>query len=179
MTSRRELPSHVMGIDPSFDGTGIVTLNVDGRWADECLVKTSPSKSVIERSQLIWEKVSEAIRLVRPQLIVIEGLAFAGKGRGVMGTGYLGYRLREHFEEVKIPYIEPAPTALKKFVTGKGNCAKELILQQVYKRWNMEYSDNNLADAYGLAQLGRAYLGTEPNLTTFQKEVIAVLRKEG
>ena len=46
-----------------------------------------------------------------------------------------------------------SPTTLKKFVTGKGNSGKDIMLLEVYKRWNVSFSNNNLADAYGLARM--------------------------
>ena len=44
------------------------------------------------------------------------------------------------------------PNTLKKFITGKGNAKKELMLLKVYKRWGVEFNDNNMADAYSLAK---------------------------
>ncbi len=45
-----------------------------------------------------------------------------------------------------------APGTLKKFVTGDGRAKKDLMLLKVYKKWGVEFSDDNLADAYGLAR---------------------------
>ena len=42
---------------------------------------------------------------------------------------------------------------LKKWVAGTGRAAKEMMLLHVYKRWGVEFKDNNLADAYGLARI--------------------------
>jgi crossover junction endodeoxyribonuclease RuvC len=56
-------------------------------------------------------------------------------------------------------YISVPPCNLKKFVTGKGNCAKELIIKEVYKRWGFDTDNNNIADAYGLAMMGAAMEG--------------------
>jgi hypothetical protein len=51
-------------------------------------------------------------------------------------------------------------------------------MQQVYKRWGFEASDNNVADAFVLAKIGQAYLGGFGELTAFQESVITALRKE-
>lgn len=117
-----------------------------------------------------------------PSLIVIEGFSYGSKGRGVFDIAYLGYRIREELERYRteddIPWLEVSPSQLKQFATGKGNANKEIVLQQVYKRWGVELTDNNQADAYVLAQIGRAYLGEVDGLTDFQQKVIRALRKE-
>ncbi|MGD2073064.1 MAG: hypothetical protein PVG65_06210, partial [Candidatus Thorarchaeota archaeon] len=46
-----------------------------------------------------------------------------------------------------------APSTLKKFVTGKGNCKKELILLKVYQKFEIEFDNHNLADAFSLAKM--------------------------
>jgi hypothetical protein len=51
-------------------------------------------------------------------------------------------------------------------------------MQQVYKRWGFEASDNNIADAFVLAKIGQTYLGEFGELTAFQESVITALRKE-
>jgi crossover junction endodeoxyribonuclease RuvC len=42
---------------------------------------------------------------------------------------------------------------LKKYATGKGTSKKQEMLLQIYKRWGVEFSDDNAADAYALARL--------------------------
>jgi crossover junction endodeoxyribonuclease RuvC len=42
---------------------------------------------------------------------------------------------------------------LKKFAAGKGNAKKQEMLMMMYKRWGVEFSDDNAADSYALARL--------------------------
>jgi crossover junction endodeoxyribonuclease RuvC len=42
---------------------------------------------------------------------------------------------------------------LKKYATGKGTSKKQEMLMQIYKRWHVEFNDDNAADAYALARL--------------------------
>ena len=42
---------------------------------------------------------------------------------------------------------------LKKYAAGKGNAKKQEMLLQMYKRWGVEFNDDNAADSYGLARL--------------------------
>ena len=67
--------------------------------------------------------------------------------------GALHYYLRIFFRKNNIAYNIIAPGTLKKFVTGKGTAKKELMLLKTYKKWKVEFEDNNLCDAYGLARL--------------------------
>ena len=189
----------VVGIDPSLTGTGIIVLR-NGELGKALTTKNEPKLGTIERVRRIYEQINNVIenlstcyvnayigdkRMIRwepPSLIVIEGFSYGSKGRGVFDIAYLGWRIREELERYRteddIPWLEVSPSQVKQFATGKGNANKEIVLQQVYKRWGVEFNDNNQADAYVLAQIGRAYLSEMDNLTDFQQKVIQALRKE-
>jgi crossover junction endodeoxyribonuclease RuvC len=189
----------VVGIDPSLTGTGIIVLR-NGELGKALTTKNEPKLGTIERVRRIYEQINNVIenlstcyvnayigdkRMIRwepPSLIVIEGFSYGSKGRGVFDIAYLGWRIREELERYRteddIPWLEVSPSQVKQFATGKGNANKEIVLQQVYKRWGVEFNDNNQADAYVLAQIGRAYLSEMDNLTDFQQKVIRALRKE-
>ena len=180
--------SLIIGIDPSLTSTGIVVLR--GNKVELAVTtKNKPELGTIDRVRLIYERIvdiqenlSDGEKWQAPDLIVIEGFSYGSKGRSVFDIAYLGWRIREELERLRtednIPWLEVPPSQLKKFATGQGNANKEIILQQVYKRWGVEFSDNNQADAYVLAQIGRAYLGGMDDLAAFQLEVIANLKGE-
>ena len=189
----------VVGIDPSLTGTGIIVLR-NGELGKALTTKNEPKLGTIERVRRIYEQINNVIenlstcyvnayigdkRMIRwepPSLIVIEGFSYGSKGRGVFDIAYLGWRIREELERYRteddIPWLEVSPSQVKQFATGKGNANKEIVLQQVYKRWGVEFNDNNQADAYVLAQIGRAYLGEADGLTDFQQKVVRTLKKE-
>jgi len=61
--------------------------------------------------------------------------------------------------------LQIPPMTLKKYATGKGNAKKQEMLLQIYKRWHIEFNDDNAADAYSLARLAAdAYQGAEGDL---------------
>lgn len=67
--------------------------------------------------------------------------------------------------------IQIPPTMLKKYVTGKGTgVQKNQMLLQVYKKWGVEFTDDNAADSYGIA---RIVAGKADN--AYEKEVITKL----
>ena len=189
----------VVGIDPSLTSTGIVVLR-NNEIGKALTTKNEPKLGTIERVRRIYKQINNVIenlstcyvnayigdkRMIRwepPSLIVIEGFSYGSKGRGVFDIAYLGWRIREELERYRteddIPWLEVSPSQVKQFATGKGNANKEVVLQQVYKRWGVELTDNNQADAYVLAQIGRAYLGEADDLTDFQMKVVRTLKKE-
>lgn len=73
----------------------------------------------------------------------------------------------------------PAPSQVKKFATGSGNAGKGEVMLAVYKRWGVEFKNDNLADAYVLAQIARHLMTGLPPETSFQRDVLATMRKKG
>lgn len=177
----------ILAIDPSLTATGIVVLR-NGQVETAVTTKNRPELGTIERVRAINHRTIDIIENLKteeeaewqaPDLIVIEGFSYGSTGRKLFDIAYLGWRIREELERLReqdnIPWIEVPPTQLKRFATGKGNANKEIILQQVYKRWGVELSDNNQADAFVLAKIGEAYLGNSEGLTEFQREVVQSL----
>ena len=82
----------------------------------------------------------------------MEGIAFAKKSTFAHQLGALHFYIRILFYRNNDNYTIVPPTELKKFVTGKGNCKKDLMLMKTYKRWGVEFDDDNLCDAFCLAQ---------------------------
>ena len=112
-----------------------------------------------------------------PEIICLEGYSFGSRGRAVFQTGELGGLVRVLLHKTGIKWIEIPPSQVKKFATGKGNCGKDLILQQVYKRWGMEFKTSDEADAFVLAKIGTILLGHEEKLIKAQEEVLGVLEE--
>lgn len=96
-----------------------------------------------------------------PELVVIEGYGFSSmqSKAGVVLQVEIGTVMRYFLQQRNIPYIEVPPTNLKKFILGKGVGKKDLIMKEVYKRWGFDTTDDNIADAFGLAMFGSALLG--------------------
>ena len=145
-----------LGVDPSTK-TGLVLFDFS---ATDCKVAcevTAPKKyQGLARAEYLATRVLEHAQSA--DMVVIEGLSYASKFVSAVQVEIaIIIRYVLFFHGVK--WVDVPPTSLKKFVTGKGNAKKELIMMEVYKRWQFESKTNNIADAYSLAMFGGALAG--------------------
>ena len=151
-----------IGIDQSYSGFGITVLDVDDVLSYKTIVFKAEGLHV---DRLVWiqEKLTEILeyyyRYNKPLSITVamEGYAFGTTMAHMLGelgaiVKLVCYNALDEFEG-KYPYIIP-PTTLKKYITGKGTgVQKNQILLNVYKKWGVEFNDDNAADSYALAML--------------------------
>lgn len=95
-------------------------------------------------------------------LTVIEGYGFS-RTQGpdsIVTTVEVGTNIRQllHFS-YNLPWIEVPPSTLKNFVTCPGNAKKALVIEAVERVWGFQSKNDNIVDAYSLAQLGRSLCG--------------------
>jgi len=176
-----------VGIDLSLTGTGVVILK-DGNILDKKLIKSKPSgdkpKDEVIRLKNIVKDIyntiflNDKIGLPFPDLVAIEGIAFMARNTGsIMQLAALNYMTREIVNDKNIPFVMVAPTTLKKFITGKGIGPKDVMMLDIYKKYHVSFTDNNLADAFGLAKVAEALLGDDKH-TKRQEETINILKKQ-
>lgn len=87
------------------------------------------------------------IDLHRVKVIVAEDL--------IMGHGYADVRklgefhgiLHEVCETFDVPLVKIHPVHLKSWATGKGNADKSMMIEACIKKWKIEPTDDNEADA--------------------------------
>jgi crossover junction endodeoxyribonuclease RuvC len=164
---------YVLGIDPSLTGTGYVLLDKKGEIKTQktIVTKKNGDSALEELNRLIL--IIDQIELERVEIAVIEGLAFMARNTSsLVQLAGLNYLIRLKLKENKIPFTVVPPTVLKKFITGKGNSPKEMMLLETYKRYDESFPNNNVCDAYGLSRIGLALLKEDKKLTQFQKDVI-------
>lgn len=85
-------------------------------------------KGNLERFGQMKDWVLEIIGEHEIDLLIIEGYAMQAKGKVfdiAENTGIMKYGIYKN--NVIKDYITPAPTAMKKFKTGKGNATKEIL----------------------------------------------------
>lgn len=152
----------VVGIDPSLTGTAICVL--DSKTRDIGAVGTfSVPKGITGVRRLNWlnKELYRTLAPWKPFEAFIEGYSFMSKGRGVFGLAELGGVFRLMLAAKYGGYYEVPPTSLKKFVTGKGNSKKQVMLERTFRKFGIgsdTLSDDNQVDAFGLAMFGLCYL---------------------
>lgn len=146
-------PMYFVGMDPSFTSFAIIVLDREGNIVEKKLLKSSSDLEPEERIMELEKEFSFISNIFRVSTVYLEGLSFASKGAYALQLAALHYYLRIFLKINNINYKVIAPNTLKKFVTGKGNTKKNLILMKVYKRWGIEFDCDDLADAYSLAQM--------------------------
>ena len=109
-----------------------------------------------ERMIKIWNEIKFVKNIIRLKSVCIEGISFGSRKNPLIlvELGALNYYVRIKLIENGIKPIIIAPSSLKKFVTGKGNVNKNIMIKEIFKKWNVDFNDDNLADAYGLARFG-------------------------
>ena len=156
-----------MGIDPSLTGTGISLLDtdLDGKTdiVDSCLIKTSPKDGdIISRYDSIINRIKTILHDYSPKIICVEGLSFGSKGNAFAQLCGLHFLIR--FTCRNGLYEVVPPQTLKKFVTGKGNVKKQVMLLETYKKWGESFTDDNLCDAYHKASAETRFLMEDDDL---------------
>ena len=156
---RLDVDNAAIGIDQSYSGFSYTILNIDD--PDEYYTSVFKTEHMhIDRLVWIRERLRKILVLTggfKSVTVAMEGYAFGTTMAHMLGE--LGavvklacYEDLDGFEG-KYPYIIP-PTTLKKYITGKGTgVQKNQILLNVYKKWGVEFNDDNAADSYALAML--------------------------
>jgi crossover junction endodeoxyribonuclease RuvC len=161
----------VLGIDASLTGTGLAIIAGD----EVHTMRLDNNLRGVARLVYIREYIKRYV--TKAKLAVIEGYAFA-RAKQAHQIGELGGVLRVMVNEAGTQLLEVPPTCVKKFATGQGNATKEKVAVGVYKHWGKEFKTNDEADAFVLAQIGKAYLEGWDGLTSYQVEVMTTLTKE-
>jgi crossover junction endodeoxyribonuclease RuvC len=142
-----------VGMDPSFTGFAIIVLDKDANIIEQKLFG-SDSKGETEDRLLELEKEFKFIpSIMSLHSVCMEGPAYASQGAFILQMGALHFMIRIMLKKKGVPFKVVAPGTLKKFVTGDGRAKKDLMLLKVYKKWGVEFENDNLADAYGLARM--------------------------
>lgn len=161
-----------IGIDPSFSGTGVVCLEGDNVSIAE--IKANPKENLYNRMATILNGVMSTIGHVNRQhaLIAIETPVGGMASCTTMMLASLGTYLR--IQLVSWWQLNVSPAHVKQFATGKGNAQKDVVLKDVYRRWQFNTDSNNIADAYVLARVAKAWC--EGGELEYEKKALKSIR---
>ena len=151
------MENYFIGLDLSINGTGLVIINNETKIINQKLITTNPKDDIEDRLLHIVEEIKPIYNLHTLHKINIEGLSYQSVSSNLAQLSAIHYLTRIELKRNLLNYKEKVeiipPTVLKKFVTGKGQCKKNLILLYVFKKFGETFDNDNLADAYSLARL--------------------------
>lgn len=171
-----------IGLDLSLCKTGWAVIEGE-KIVETGLIKSSPSgdKPIDELRRLddILEDIMKIVDKFKPEIVVIENLAFLAKGTSLTQLAGLSYFVRYALTMKRdIPFYLVAPTTLKRFATGSGKGEKDHMLLEAYKKFGVEGIDNNEADAAFLALVGSMIIGECSPEFKYQEETLSLIKKQ-
>lgn len=148
-----------IGIDQSLTGFALTAVSVNDPQQYDTWVYKSPYSGV-QRLNDISSWMRGKFNLLSGHRIVdvaMEGTVLASHSALVLGelAATVKLTLWHRLDDTtsgRTPLQIP-PMTLKKYATGKGTSKKQEMLMQMYKRWDVEFNDDNAADSYALARL--------------------------
>jgi Holliday junction resolvasome RuvABC endonuclease subunit len=170
-----------IGIDQSLTGFAMSAVDMLSPECHETWVYKSPYRGV-QRLSDIQEWLFNKLDFLRENGhpifdIAMEGTVLQSQAALVLGElaatvklGLLAYFKDAGNELLKAPLQIP-PMTLKKYAAGKGNAKKQEMLMQIFKRYGVEFNDDNAADAYALGRLAG-----ECMIDPIEKAVIAQVK---
>lgn len=149
-----------IGIDQSLTGFALTVMSVENPTQHLTWVYKSPYFG-IERLVDIRQWLNDHLSYIDEELeleiddVAMEGTVLQSQAALVLGELSACVRLAiyDYFDDYRRYPLKVPPMTLKKYAAGKGNAKKQEMLLQIYKRWGLEFNDDNAADAYALARL--------------------------
>lgn len=148
-----------IGIDQSLTGFALTVLSVEEPTKFVTWVYKSPYFGIERLIDIRTWLLDHLLWLDKQEFdvkdIAMEGTVLASHAALVLGELSATVRLAiyDHYEgNLRFPLKVP-PMTLKKYAAGKGNAKKQEMLLQIYKRWGIEFTNDNAADSYALARL--------------------------
>jgi crossover junction endodeoxyribonuclease RuvC len=98
--------------------------------------------------------VIRRVNKFKPRIVYIEGQSYASRGRGTLSLAQLHGVIMYCLMKIDVPYLPIPPSEVKKYITGKGNAKKSLILKYVYKKYDIDVDSEDEADAIAVLLTG-------------------------
>lgn len=166
------------GIDPSTR-TGIAVFETCG-FSELFLRHTAREitsrKKGFRRSIEVADRVSQVLDEFIPKYVFIEGYVSTSYGTNINATE-IAVLIRANLVSKGIPYLEVAPTTLKKYTSGTGKATKEQMIQAVSDHCQVTTRSDNIADSVGLAYFGGGYFG-KVAMNSKQSKMMEAYRKK-
>lgn len=152
------------GIDQSLTSTGVWILDDEGNTKHHELIKTAKNKEdpsdLFNRIITITKRILSIVDEYNINNVCIEGLGFAANGDATRNLASLqGVIICSLMDTCDVHIEIVAPTTLKKFASGKGNCDKNAMVDSLPDEVRVIVDEvpkskgkYDLADAYFLSK---------------------------
>lgn len=162
----------VLGIDQSYNSSGIVVLKDDVILHSECY-KSDKSKDRFGQAYEIALHIANVLDTFKPDLVAIEGLAFGMKGNVTRDLGGLQFIIVAHLQEVKgHPVKIIAPLTVKKVATGNGRAKKNEMIESLPQYALDNFRSLGVKKTTGLADLADSYWIAKTAVKKYKEEQI-------
>ena len=144
-----------VGIDQSLTGFALSVVSVEFPSQHKTWVYKSEYRGIQRLADIkswlngMWLMFSLEGWIVKD--VAMEGTVLAS--HSALALGELSATVKLELWSRSILPLQIPPMTLKKYATGKGTAKKQEMLLQIYKRYGVEFNDDNAADAYSLARL--------------------------
>lgn len=153
----------VIGLDTSLKATGIASslgwCRTVGYTDTKNPITKLPHTARLDAMKTVFRGIAHNIGT--PTLAVMETPALSRTGGGTHERGWLWWRVYDHLVDREIPVALLDPRQRMLYATGKGNAAKNVVVDAVARRWPdwATGGDDNAADAVVLMAAGMDWLG--------------------
>lgn len=169
---------YFLGLDLSYTCTGIVVVDTDKKVVVAEGIKTKPEdwSNKFHRIDYLISTIDTILSIDKApiSLACIEDYHCGKNLETSIGLVELGFTVRKNLYHKGIPFFTAVPSQIKKYVTGNGSMGnKSIMLKEVYKKWGFDVNDDNVADAFAMAQTARAvhFYKTKKDFTCTKKEL--------
>jgi len=144
-----------IGVDPSLRGNAVVIINQFGEIINEHLISTdkecyiNPEQRVLD----IFEQIKYIANVVRLESLYIEGLSYSSQSATLFERCGLLYMITTYLLKEEINYSIIPPPQVKKWHTTDGHADKNLMMLVAKCKYNIDFKDDNICDAYCLAMM--------------------------
>jgi Holliday junction resolvasome RuvABC endonuclease subunit len=167
-----------VGVDPALRKIGLCVL-ADGEAVVRRLIRTHQD----DRGPQRLAHIRDALWLVlEPYKDQIAGAAVEAQALGALGDidqlGQVNGVIQVLFEDLGVTPISVPPSSLKKFVANNPQADKSLMMQMAEAVWGVEFVQDDLCDAYGLARFAEECVEQKSTKRHQVEAVFSVLRKK-
>jgi Holliday junction resolvasome RuvABC endonuclease subunit len=147
----------ILAIDQSYTSCGIVVLN-DGQIQYVERFVTDKTRDIFERAWELTEHLRAIALNCKPDVIALEGLAFAKNGNATRDLASLQSAIVTVLRFIdKYDTMIISPNTVKKVATGKGNSSKEEMVEMLPEDVRREFDALGVKKTTGLHDLCDAY----------------------